>query len=230
MLVSDNPQPFQDLLHLFKKDFFSVYESPFKEQEKKTEELKQYDFILLHLDYDTKENAKRIAYLKSHSVCPLYVFSKGHQPEEISMLLEQGSEGHIEIPFHARTVASRIKAVLRFLHQIKRTAPNILRYGRLIVKLDNREVLMDNKNIPLTNVEFKIFQVLLEHGETVVSKDKIIHAVWDQDVSATDNALGIHITRLRKKLKCDNDEDLIETVWGLGYRLNLELCELREQN
>lgn len=225
LVISEDEAPFSELCHLLKKDFFSVYSSSCKEVQNTMEELRQYDFILLHLGQDDEENAKKISSIKNHCVCPLYVFSEGHTPEEVSKLLEYGSEGHIEIPFRAEMVAPRIKAVLRFLHQIKRNTPNTLRYGRLLLHLDNREVLIDDKQISLTNVEFKIFQILVEHRETVVSKDKIIHYVWDEDSSATDNALGIHITRLRKKLNCEPGYDLIETIWGLGYRLNLELCE-----
>jgi len=111
------------------------------------------------------------------------------------------------------------------LHQVKRGAPNIIRFGRLILHIDNRELHIDHNIIPLTKVEFKILQLLIDHRDTVVSKDKIIHYVWDEDSSATDNALGIHITRLRKKVLCVEHQDLIETIWGLGYRINLSACE-----
>lgn len=225
LIVSEDLDPFSELCHLLKKDFFSVYQKTCNDLQESLQDLRQYDFILLHLGKDDHENAHRITSIKNHCVCPLYVFSEDHTPEDVAKLLELGSEGHIEIPFKAEIVAPRIKAVLRFLHQVKRSTPNTLRYGRLLLHLDNREVMIDNKQIPLTNVEFKIFQILVEHRETVVSKDKIIHYVWDEDSSATDNALGIHITRLRKKLGCESENELIETIWGLGYRLNLNLCD-----
>lgn len=224
LVVSDDVKPFEELISLLKKDFFNVYIFSNVTSVHALDELREYDFILFKLEEDMTENFKHISEMKSHCACPLYVFSSGHNSDDIEHFLESGCEGHIDIPFKAKVVAPRIKAVLRFLHQVKRGAPNILRYGRLILHLDNREVLIDSHKISLTNVEFKIIQILVEHRETVVSKDKIIHYVWDEDSSATDNALGIHITRLRKKLVCETDQELIETVWGLGYRLNLETC------
>ncbi|MDY0278884.1 MAG: response regulator transcription factor [Acholeplasma sp.] len=225
LVISKNLKPFEELIALLKKDFFNVYSYVSIQSASSPDEFRQYDFILLHLDDDDKKNILHITEIKKNCACPLYVFSESHDADNVSHLLEAGSEGHIEIPFRAKSVAPRIKAVLRFLHQVKRGVPNTLRYGRLTLHLDNREILIDNQKIPLTNVEFKIIQILIEHRESVVSKDKIIHYVWDESSSATDNALGIHITRLRKKIVCNPNSDLIETVWGLGYRLNLESCE-----
>ena len=101
----------------------------------------------------------------------------------------------------------------------------MMRLGRLVLHLDNRELHIDQHVLSLTKVEFKILHLLIDHKESVVSKDTIIHYVWDEDSSATDNALGIHITRLRKKIMEICDEDFIETIWGLGYRINLKACE-----
>ena len=230
LTMSDDPLVFSELQALLKKDFFTIYSHKRSELEINIEQLKRSDFILLHLGHQDNENEMMIQTIKKHAICPLYVFSKDHKADQVSRFLEIGSEGHIDIPFKAEMVAPRIKAVLRFLHQIKRTPPNTLRFGRLSLHLDNHEVFIDDKPILLTNVEFKIFELLVENKDTVVSKDKIIHYVWDQDVSATDNALGIHITRLRKKLSCSDEFNLIETIWGLGYRLNLKLCENSNNN
>lgn len=225
LVISKDIKPFEELISLLKKDFLNVYTFSSITAANALDELRQYDFILLKVEGSAYDHERQISELKNHCACPLYVFSESHDADEIAHFLESGCEGHVEIPFKAKTVAPRIKAVLRFLHQVKRGAPNLLRYGRLVLHLDNREVLIDGKKIPLTNVEFKIVQILVEHREAVVSKDKIIHYVWDEDASATDNALGIHITRLRKKLICEPNQELIETVWGLGYRLNLDQCE-----
>lgn len=225
LVVADDPAPLSRLIDLLRKDFLSVFNLAFDELDSHLDTLKTYDFVLLVLESDEINNIRRILQIKLNCVCPLYVFSKERTEEDVIKLLEYGAEGHIQIPFRAEIVMPRIKSVLRFLHQVKRGSPVQMRFGRLILHIDNREVTVDGVQIPLTNVEFKILQILAEHRDSVVSKEKIISRVWDQDQSATDNALGIHITRLRKKLVCLPHPDLIETVWGLGYRLNLAACE-----
>ena len=89
----------------------------------------------------------------------------------------------------------------------------------------NHQIKKGDETYHLTNVEYKILTILLESKDETVTKDRIINYVWDNDKSATDNALGIHITRLRKKLTYDQRTQLIETIWGVGYRLNYKLCE-----
>ena len=69
-------------------------------------------------------------------------------------------------------------------------------------------------------MEAKILRILLQHRDSVVDKDTIIHYAWNDNDSATDNALGIHIARLRNKIEYDESKPIIDTIWGTGYRLN----------
>lgn len=225
LVLGDDPSPLGQLVGLLQKDFLNVYVDTHQMIEERPDELKHYHFILLHALKDEDRDKEMIMNLKKHSICPIYLFGHGFDHDRQVRYLEYGSEGYIDIPFEAHVVASRIKAVLRYLHQVKRPAPNMMRLGRFVLHLDNRELHIDQHVLSLTKVEFKILHLLIDHKENVVSKDNIIHYVWDEDSSATDNALGIHITRLRKKIMEICDEDFIETIWGLGYRINLKACE-----
>lgn len=225
LLVGDNTKVFADLEEHLRKDFFSLFHYRLNEIHDNLTSMSIYDFVLMHIDNKNELPIQTIQAIKTHSRCPLYAFSEGHTSEDTTKLLEYGCEGHISIPYNPIVTASRIKAVLRFLNQIKHKNHNVINVGRFSLHVDNREVHFDDQIIQLTKVEFKILQLLIEHRDVVVSKDKIIHAVWDDDVSATDNALGIHITRLRKKLPLCDGQELVETIWGLGYRINFKACE-----
>lgn len=225
MLVTDEHEPYIELIDYFKKDFFNVYIEPLEFIEHNYHELSQYDFTMLHLGNNHMLNYHLISLINTHAKSPLYLFSTAITEDEQAGYLEHGAEGHLELPLNSKIVASRIKAVLRFLNNLKQKPQQTIKIGKLLVHLDNREVTLDHQTIQLTNVEFKILRILIDHRDLVVSKDQIIQYVWDEDASATDNALGIHITRLRKKLSCGHTLPLIETVWGLGYRLNFKACE-----
>jgi two-component system, OmpR family, response regulator VanR len=149
---------------------------------------------------------------------------KNTNDEDKSRYLEYGAEGYITIPFNSKIVYSKNKISIKIHQSLKHVKQNVLKIGKLVINMDNREIVYNGVQIQLTKVEFRILKILAENKNMVVSKDKIIHYVWDEDSSATDNALGIHITRLRKKIKC-NHSQIIETVWGLGYRLSHKLCE-----
>ncbi|MBU1143584.1 MAG: response regulator transcription factor [Firmicutes bacterium] len=224
LIIADDKTPFNEIIDHFRKDFFSVYVKPLSFLKTNLDDLNGFDFILLALTTDETENFSMIQTVKENSVCPLYIFSKCIDDEDKSRYLEYGAEGHITIPFNSKIMTARIKSVLRFINKLKHVKQNVLKIGKLIISMDNREIVYDGVQIQLTKVEFKILKILAENKNMVVSKDKIIHYVWDEDSSATDNALGIHITRLRKKVRC-NQAQIIETVWGLGYRLNHKLCD-----
>jgi len=224
LIIADDKTPFNEIIDHFRKDFFSVYVKPLSFLKTNLDDLNGFDFILLALTIDETDNFSMIQTVKENSVCPLYIFSKCIDDEDKSRYLEYGAEGHITIPFNSKIMTARIKSVLRFINKLKHVKQNVLKIGKLIISMDNREIVYDGVQIQLTKVEFKILKILAENKNMVVSKDKIIHYVWDEDSSATDNALGIHITRLRKKVRC-NQAQIIETVWGLGYRLNHKLCD-----
>ncbi|PKK98046.1 MAG: hypothetical protein CVV57_08940 [Tenericutes bacterium HGW-Tenericutes-2] len=224
LVLADDSKPFTEIIDHFRKDFFSVFVKPLHFLKSNLDDLSGFDFILLSLSEQESDNFSMIQTIKENSICPLYIFSSNLDDEDKSRYLEYGAEGHVTIPFSSRIMTSRIKSVLRFINKLKHVKQNVIKIGKLIISMDNREIVYDGNQIQLTKVEFRILKILAEHKNTVVSKDKIIHYVWDEDSSATDNALGIHITRLRKKIQC-NQSQIIETVWGLGYRLNHKLCE-----
>lgn len=224
LILTDDHQPFLELIDHFRKDFFSVFVKPLHYLKSSIDDLNGFDFILLALTENESDNFMMIQTIKEHAICPLYIFSSNLNDEDKSRYLEYGAEGHVTIPYNSKIMTARIKSVLRFINKLKHVKQNVIKIGKLIISMDNREIIYDGEQIQLTKVEFRILKILAEHKNSVVSKDKIIHYVWDQDSSATDNALGIHITRLRKKIKCEQSQ-IIETVWGLGYRLNHKLCE-----
>lgn len=225
LFISSDVTPFLELQQELKKDFLSVYEYSHDAFEEYKMILQDIDFVIMRVEHSFDDTVQTMKMIKTFAKAPLYLLTDHLSEDEITHYMEQGAEGNIELPYNAKMVAARIKAVLRFLHSVERPHTNIQRLGRIQLHLDNREIIVDGQVIPLTEVEFRIVKLLVENRDLAVSKDRIIHSVWDNDDSATDNALGIHITRLRKKLKCSDGHELIETVWGLGYRINLKHCE-----
>ena len=106
LIVSEDQSPFAKLDEHLKKDFFNVYHKRCDELERCNDEIRQFDFILLHLTHKEDQNKERIQSIKRYAVCPVYVFSKGHKEDEIASYMSIGSEGHVEIPFSCRSSCS----------------------------------------------------------------------------------------------------------------------------
>ena len=86
----------------------------------------------------------------------------------------------------------------------------------------NYNIKCNNKNINLSKIEFEILKVMLENPNQVFTKNNLIERVWDNEDSADDNTLNVHISRIRNKLKeANSNEDYIETVWSIGYKLKV---------
>ncbi len=224
-IVTTIKDPFIKLAQLFTENNYQVRFINIDDVSQHRSKVMGCDFICLHLEYNDLINQHIIANIKRYSKVPLYIFGKHHHAEEKARLLNIGAEGYIEMPYSELELFARIKAVIKFItHLTKRNVKRIVA-GPIQIDLANHQIKNGSEVHHLTNVEYKILNILLDSKDETVTKDRIINFVWDNDKSATDNALGIHITRLRKKLTYDHRIQLIETVWGVGYRFNYKLCE-----
>ncbi len=146
--------------------------------------------------------------------------------EEIDQLfgLKMGADDYIPKPFSLRLVVERAKAVLR------RAAPKdgqvtpseaarMLERGKLRLDPERHTCHWDNKGVTLTVTEFLILQALATRPGVVKTRDALMDAAYDDQVYVDDRTIDSHIKRLRKKFKVvDDDFDVIETLYGVGYR------------
>jgi two-component system KDP operon response regulator KdpE len=224
-IVTTIKDPFLSLAELFSKNNYQVRFINVDEVGQHRSKISDCDFVCLHLEYNDLINQHIIGNIKKFTRVPLYIFGRNHSDDEKVRLLNAGSEGYIQIPFSDVELYARILSVLKFLNQLTNKNINKIHFGPFEIDMANHQIKKGDETYHLTNVEYKILTILLESKDETVTKDRIINYVWDNDKSATDNALGIHITRLRKKLTYDSRTQLIETIWGVGYRLNYKLCE-----
>ena len=137
--------------------------------------------------------------------------------------LERGADDYITKPFSVVEVLARIKANIRRTTQYDNssvTAPAILAAGDLIMNLSEYSVTKKGKNIELTAKEFDILKLLLQNPKKVYTKEQIYSLVWNDAYLGDENAVNVHISRLRNKIEDDNrNPRYILTVWGIGYKL-----------
>ena len=86
--------------------------------------------------------------------------------------------------------------------------------------IDCQLVTRKEQPIPLTQTEFSILYELLKKPGQVFSRDKLYRAIWNEDFIGDDNAITVHISHLRQKLRQVSGIELITTVWGIGYKID----------
>jgi DNA-binding response OmpR family regulator len=144
------------------------------------------------------------------------------------LYLRLGFDTCVELSDDAMHIDELIKAQLRFLSHMKHDSKEMHEktVGPFTFNFNQLSCYQaDGKSIKLTKKEFKMMYLLLEYPTHVLSYDRLISAVWD-DNKGNINALNLLIRRLRLKLKCDEvNQSLIINVHGIGYKLNHEYCK-----
>ena len=96
-----------------------------------------------------------------------------------------------------------------------------IRYKDIIIDLNHREIIRDNKKIELTYTEFEILQLLAKNPGRVFTKEQIYDVVWKEPYSGDYNIVMSHISHIREKIEDDPAHPVyIQTVWGVGYKFN----------
>ncbi len=153
----------------------------------------------------------------------IFLTSKDEEIDEL-FGLKMGADDYIAKPFSQRLVLERVRTILRRAASREAGADNgeateILERGALKLDPERHTCHWGEKPVTLTVTEFLILQALATRPGVVKSRDALMDAAYDDQVYVDDRTIDSHIKRLRKKFKqVDDDFDVIETLYGVGYR------------
>lgn len=179
---------------------------------------REIDLILLDLMLPGRSGEEIIRELKQKQNVPVIVMSAIHDVDKKVDLFSLGADDYVTKPFHNEELLARIAARLRT--STNEGYSETLAYKDVVLNKDDYSALCNGVALELSKHEFALLQLLMENPNRTCTKSMIYDTVWDYENSADDNTLNVHISKLRKKLKeCNSEEEYIETVWGIGYRL-----------
>lgn len=131
--------------------------------------------------------------------------------------LRVGADDYVTKPFSPPEVAARVRSILRRTSmQHKRY---VLRFEELCVDADAFLVYVNGENVALTPNEVKMLAYFIENAGVVLSRERLLNAIWGYDYCGDSRAVDAQITRLRKKLPSEHVHFRIQSVYGVGYRL-----------
>ncbi len=175
------------------------------------------DLILLDLMLPGKNGEEIISELKNKNNVPVIVMSAIQDIDKKVDLFDLGAYDYLTKPFHNDELLARIKVQLRDKNN---TISNILKFKDVELNKVNFTVNCNNKEVAFTKKEFELLKLLMENENQTLTKSMIFDSIWNDENSADDNTLNVHISKIKNKLKeCNPDEEYIETVWSIGYRL-----------
>ncbi len=199
----------------FKVSEFSDAESCLNKIKEKKPELIILDLMLPGMSgLDLCKLIKSNNELKNISIIMLTAKS-----EEIDRIVgfELGADDYVTKPFSVRELILRVKVILKKSFEDLNES-TIIEFGQIKLNLDAYEVVVDDKEIFLTTLEFKLLKHLIERKGRVQTRDQLLGDVWGYSSEVTTRTVDTHIKRLREKL--GDIGAYIQTVRGVGYRLN----------
>ncbi len=173
--------------------------------------------VLLDLMLPGKTGEAVLSEIRAKSAVPVIVMSVRDSVDTKIDLLSSGADDYITKPFNIKELLARVSV------QLRRSAPaearETLAYGNIL--LDKTGLTLTLKNIPveLTKQELKIIELFLSHPDRVFTKQDIYSYAWEDYYIGEDKTINVHISNIRRKFKAISDEEYIETVWGVGFRL-----------
>lgn len=182
-------------------------------------ENQSYNLILLDLMLPYKSGDEILKEVRLFSDVPVIIISAKELVGTKIDLLKIGADDYITKPFDLGEVVARVGSNLRRSHH-QSPETKVFTYKDLALNDSTKRVAVSDAEVELTAKEYAILELLLENPGKVFTKANLYETVWAEDYLGDDNSVKTHISNLRSKLKKANpQEDYIETVWGLGYRL-----------
>lgn len=175
------------------------------------------DLVILDLMLPVIDGREVCRILRRESDLPIIMLTA--LSEEIDQVtgLEIGADDYITKPFSPRALVARVRALLRRAHGEVR-APNVIRLGGLEIDSQKHSVTYTGAPVKLTPNEFKILHILASRPGQTITREQLLEDLHGT-ASSMDRSVDSHIKNLRRKLETVSGESMIETVYGIGYRL-----------
>lgn len=178
----------------------------------------EYDLVILDLMLPGKNGIEICRHVRSKGITiPILILTAKSYVDDKVAALDGGADDYLTKPFDFKELLSRIKTLLR---RPKEKLDIELRCGEIVLNPGSRKVTLAGKEVKLTLKEFGILEYLLRHPNKVVTRDDILFNVWDFHFDSFSNVVDVHINHLRNKIAKGKQRNFLETIRGIGYRIN----------
>lgn len=181
-----------------------------------------YDIVLMDLMLPFISGEELIKRLRKFSDVPVIILSAKSMKETRLEMPRIGADDYILKPFDLDEVLVRMEVVMRRADAGKISSMELLSVGALTMDTVQMRVIYQEKELSLTAKEFQLLKLFMENPKKTFTKANLYEAVWNDVYYYEDNTINVHMSNLRGKIKKATGEELIETVWGIGYRMKEE--------
>ena len=223
ILVVDDDQNICELLRLYleKEGYHVILANDGEEAITKFNAMAP-DLILLDIMLPGLDGWQVCREIRKKSNVPIIMLTAKGETFDKVLGLELGADDYVVKPFDTKEVIARIKAVLRRIgqnHQAEEVKE--VRYDKLVVNMTRYELKVDGKVVDTPPKELELLFHLASNPNRVYTRDQLLDEVWGFEYYGDSRTIDVHVKRLREKLEGVSDQWSLKTVWGVGYKFEV---------
>lgn len=178
----------------------------------------KFDLMILDLMLPGMNGEQVLKEVRERTQMPVIVLSAKSELDTKVDLLTLGANDYMTKPFEVEELLARVMVWMRTGAGAD-AREMVLSYRGIVYDSSRKRMTVCGKECSLTAQELKIMELLLQRPDKVFSKNEIYQYAWDDYYMGEDKTINVHISNIRKKIKEITDEEYIETVWGLGFKM-----------
>ncbi len=175
----------------------------------------EYDLIILDLMLPGLHGSEVLERGKELTSAPFIILSAVDTLDSKIDLLTLGADDYITKPFDINELRARVMVQLRKKNQVSKTFV----HKKMVMNGALRTVTVEDKELNLTAHEYKILELMLKNKSKIFTKQEIYQYAWDDYYIGEDKTINVHISNIRQKIKKITEEEYIDTIWGVGFRI-----------
>lgn len=223
ILVVDDDNEIRNLLEIcLSNEGFSVVKACDGQDALDILEKEEFQLIILDVMMPKLNGIEACSQIRRNLNIPILMLSAKSEDMDKIQGIMTGADDYITKPFNTLELLVRVKALLRraYYFNNSQSSNNLINIDNLCIDQIQHKVTVDNQEISLTSREFDILHILAVNRGVVLSSETIFRKVWKEEYYQSNNTVMVHISRIRDKIeKHMNGQKLIQTVWGVGYKI-----------
>ena len=177
------------------------------------------DLVLLY-DMNPEEQELFIDHIHRVAYVPIMVMSKLTNVVHMTHTLNIGADDYVSTLEHIDLIHAKIDALIRRSRYIRKLRFGKIKFQHLTFDLNTYEVRGNGELLPVTNKEFELLILFLSNPNHTLKKEDLFQELWSSSEYYSENVINVHMRHIRKKIELNPDQpQVVETVWGFGYRL-----------
>lgn len=178
------------------------------------------ELLLLDVNLEHESGFLLCKKIREESDIPIIFISARQSDDDMLTALNIGGDDYIKKPYTLSILLAKVKVVLKRMGKTAEDGKDKSYHGMTLDK-DTLTVTVGEKSVELKAKEYRLLECLFDNRNRIVTKERLFQEVWG-DSFFSDGTLNVHIRKLREKIeKNPNEPEMITTIWGTGYRLNL---------